>query len=54
MKNKKELEEIEKEIKESAKNIFKPKAKDIQKEFEKETTLGSPKNLAEPSDTDES
>jgi hypothetical protein len=54
MKSKEELEAIEKEIEESAKNIFKPKPKEIQDELEKETTLGTPNNLAEPTDTDES
>jgi uncharacterized protein YydD (DUF2326 family) len=54
MKTEEELEKIEKEIKESAKEIFKPKPKNIQEELKKETTLGSPNNLAEPTDTDES
>lgn len=54
MKTKEELEKIEEEIKESAKEIFKPKPKEIQEELEKESTLGSPNNLAEPTDTNES
>ncbi len=51
MKNK---EKIEKEIEESAKEYFKPKPKDIQKEFEKETVLVSPNNLVEPTDKNKS
>ena len=53
MKIKEELEKIKKEIEESAKELFKPKPKEIQEELEKETTLGSANNLAEPTDTDE-
>ena len=41
------------ELKKSSKQVFKEKPKDIQGELEKETYLGSTKNLAEPSDTDE-
>ena len=54
MKNKKELENIEKELEETAKELFKPKPKDIEEELQKETTLGSPNNLAEPTNTNES
>ncbi|MFK5912936.1 MAG: hypothetical protein QM484_01060 [Woeseiaceae bacterium] len=54
MKNKEELENIEKELEETAKELFKPKPKNIQEELEKETTLGSPNNLAEPTNTNES
>ena len=54
MKNNKELENIEKDLEETAKELFKPKPKDIEKELEKETTLGSPNNLAEPTNTKES
>ncbi|MCP4490601.1 MAG: hypothetical protein GY820_25290 [Gammaproteobacteria bacterium] len=54
MKSTEELDKIEKEIEESAKLIFKKKPKEIQEELEKETILGSPKNLAEPTNIDES
>lgn len=34
--------------KKSAEQLFKPLPKDIQKELEKETTLGNPENLVKP------
>jgi len=49
-----ELKKIEEELKKSSKEIFKPRPKDIQEELEKETFLGNPDNLAEPTDVDES
>ena len=39
--------------KESAKQLFKKKPKDVQEEFEKETTLGTPENLIRPDNKDE-
>ena len=52
--SKEELDKIEKEIEKSSKDYFKQKPKDIEEELKKETTLGTPDNLAEPTDTDES
>lgn len=48
--NEKRLKEIEEQLKKSSAEIFKQKPADIQKELEKEKTLGSPKNLIKPSD----
>lgn len=42
------LKKIEEELKKSSDELFKPKPKDIQEELEKETVLGSPKNLVKP------
>jgi len=39
------IKEAKEKAKESDKQIFKEKSSDIQKEFEKETMLGNPKNL---------
>jgi len=50
MNTEKRLKEIEEQLKKSSTEIFKQKPADIQKELEKEKTLGSPKNLIEPSD----
>ena len=50
MNTEKRLKEIEEQLKKSSKDIFKKKPNEIQKELEKETTLGSPKNLIEPSE----
>jgi hypothetical protein len=52
--SKEELDKIEKEIKKSSKDYFKQKPKDIEEELIKESTLGTPDNLTEPADTDES
>ena len=49
----KTLKEIEEQLKKSSDEIFKKKSAEIQKELEKETTLGSPKNLIEPSNKKE-
>ena len=54
MKNKAEIEKIEKELEDSSKEYFKKKPKDIEDELKKEKTLGTPDNLAEPTDIDES
>ena len=51
MKNK---DEIEKELENSSSEYFKKKPKDIEDELKKEKTLGTPDNLAEPTDVDES
>lgn len=51
MKSKEELEKIEKDLEETAKELFKPKPKDIEEVLNKESTLGSPNNLAEPTNT---
>lgn len=49
----KTLKEIEEQLKKSSDEIFKKKPAEIQKELEKETILGSPKNLIEPSNKKE-
>lgn len=50
MTSEKRLQEIQEQLKKSAEEIFKKKPADIQKELERETILGSPKNLIEPTD----
>ena len=54
MNTEKRLKEIEVQLKKSSAEIFKQKPADIKKELEKEKTLGSPKNLVEPSNQKES
>lgn len=54
MNTEKRLKEIEEQLKKSSTEIFKKKPAEIQKELEKEQTLGSPKNLVEPSNKKES
>ncbi len=49
MNTEKTLKEIEEQLKKSSVEIFKQKLDDIKNEFEKEKTLGSPKNLIVPS-----
>ena len=50
MNSEKRLKEIEEQLKKSSEEIFKKKPSEIRKELEKETTLGSPKNLIEPTE----
>ena len=54
MNDKDRLKKIEQELKKSADELFQEKPESIKKELEKETYLGSTKNLAEPTDPDES
>lgn len=48
--SKEELDKIEKELEKSSNEYFKKKPEDVEEEFKKETTLGSPNNLVEPTD----
>jgi hypothetical protein len=47
------INEAKEKAKESAKQIFKEKPNDIQKEFEEETVLGNPENLVKPENENE-
>ncbi len=54
MNDKDRLKKIEQELKKSADKLFREKPDAIKKELEKETYLGSTKNLAEPTNREES
>jgi len=49
-----ELKKIEEELKKSSKNLFGDKPKDVESELENETCLGTPDNLIDRSDENES
>ena len=53
MNDQERIELAKEKAKESAKDLFKKKPKDIQEEFEKETTLGKPDNLIKPDNKNE-
>lgn len=54
MNDRNRLKEIEQELKKSADKLFREKPDTIKTELEKETYLGFTKNLAEPTNRDES
>jgi len=53
MNDEEQIEKVKEKARESAKELFKGKPKEIQEELEKETVLGNPDSLIKPDNKEE-